>query len=168
MDNYPTVFCETFLVEIKRRLFEECIPRTRQCLQHLNEDQIWYRPNANSNSVGNIVLHLCGNVRQWIGAGLDGQADIRERDKEFAEKGPIPRAVLLAKLNDLEKEVRQVLATVQPKDLLNKRKVQIYEESGLSILVHVVEHFSYHVGQLTYIVKMLQDVDTGYYAGQDL
>jgi len=118
--------------------------------------------------VGNIVLHLCGNVRQWIGAGLDGQADIRERDKEFAEKGPIPRAVLLAKLNDLEKEVRQVLATVQPKDLLNKRKVQIYEESGLSILVHVVEHFSYHVGQLTYIVKMLQDVDTGYYAGQDL
>ena len=168
MDNYPAIFCKTFLTEIKRRLFEECLPRTRQCLQQLNEDQIWYRPNTNSNSVGNIVLHLCGNVRQWIGAGLGGQADIRERDKEFAEKGPIPRAVLLAKLNDLEKEVRQVLATVQPKDLLNKRKVQIYEESGLSILVHVVEHFSYHVGQLTYIVKMLQDVDTGYYAGQDL
>ena len=168
MHNYPTVFCDTFLAEIKRRLFEECLPRTRQCLEQLNEDQIWYRPNANANSVGNIVLHLCGNVRQWIGAGLGGQADIRERDLEFAEKGPIPRAVLLAKLATLEKEVEQVLAAVQPEDLLRKRKVQIYEESGLSILVHVVEHFSYHVGQLTYIVKMLKDVDTGYYAGQDL
>ena len=99
---------------------------------------------------------------------MGGQADIRERDLEFAEKGPIPRAVLLAKLATLEKEVEQVLAAVQPEDLLRKRKVQIYEESGLSILVHVVEHFSYHVGQLTYIVKMLKDVDTGYYAGQDL
>ena len=168
MHNYPTVFCDAFLTEIKRRLFEECLPRTRQCLQQLNEDQIWYRPNANSNSVGNIVLHLCGNVRQWIGAGLGGQADIRERDQEFAEKGPIPRAILLAKLDNLEKEVQQVLAAVRPEDLLRKREVQIYEESGLSILVHVVEHFSYHVGQLTYIVKMLNDVDTGYYAGQDL
>ena len=142
--------------------------RLKKCLGELTEEQIWSRPNENSNSMGNIVLHLCGNVRQWIVAGLGEQIDIRQRQKEFDEKGPIPSAKMLQELDVLMAEVNDILDQVTPEDLLRKRPVQIYEESGLSILIHVVEHFSYHVGQMTYYVKMVKNMDMGYYAGQDL
>ena len=168
MENYPNQLSDVFIEEIRRRLFTECFPRLEQCLHILTEKEIWYRPNANSNSVGNISLHLCGNIRQWIIAGLGGHPDIRERQKEFDEQGPIPVEKLLNLLAILKQDVEVVLNNISPKDLIEKRDVQIYQESGLSILVHVVEHFSYHVGQVTYIVKMLKDVDTGYYAGQNL
>ena len=168
MENYPNQFSYVFIEEIRRRLFIECFPRLEQCLHTLTEKEIWYRPNANSNSVGNISLHLCGNIRQWIIAGLGGHLDVRERQKEFDEQGPIPVEKLLDLLAVLKQDVEVVLNKVDPKDLIEKRDVQIYQESGLSILLHVVEHFSYHVGQVTYIVKMLKDVDTGYYAGQNL
>ncbi len=168
MEHNPNQFSEVFIEEIKRRLFTECFPRLEQCLHTLTEKEIWYRPNANSNSVGNISLHLCGNIRQWVIAGLGGHKDIRERQKEFDEQGPIPLEKLLDLLSVLKKDVEAVLNEVTAEDLIKKREVQIYQESGLSILVHVVEHFSYHVGQVTYIVKMLKDVDTGYYAGQNL
>lgn len=168
MENNPNQFSEVFIEEIKRRLFTECFPRLEQCLQALSEKELWYRPNANSNSVGNISLHLCGNIRQWVIAGLGGHQDVRERQKEFDEQGPIPVEELLDLLAVLKKDVAVVLNQTTSKDLIEKRDVQIYQESGLSILVHVVEHFSYHVGQVTYIVKMLKDVDTGYYAGQEL
>ena len=161
-------FRETFIVEIKRRLFEENVPRLKKCVEALNNTQIWYRPNAHSNSVGNLVLHLCGNVRQWVVAGLGGAEDLRERQKEFDEKGPIHSEKMLQDLDDLMKTVNRVLDRIEATDLLKIYKVQGYEESGISILVHVTEHFSYHVGQMTYIVKMLKDMDMGYYEGQDL
>ena len=167
MENNPNQFSEVFIEEIKRRLFTECFPRLEQCLQALSEKELWYRPNANSNSVGNISLHLCGNIRQWVIAGLGGHQDVRERQKEVDEQGPIPLEELLGLLTILKKDVAVVLNQTTPKDLIEKRDVQIYQESGLSIL-ELVEHFSYHVGQVTYIVKMLKDVDTGYYAGQEL
>lgn len=169
MQDYPTSFRDAFIAEIKRRLFKECIPRLKKCLGELSEAQIWYRPNEHSNSVGNITLHLCGNVRQWVIAGLGRQKDVRERQQEFDEKGPISTELLIQKVEQLMIEVDQVLDATTVEDLLTKRMVQgIFEESGLSILVHVVEHFSYHVGQVTYVVKMLKDIDTGYYAGENL
>ncbi len=168
MEHNPNQLSEVFVEEIKRRLFTECFPRLEQCLDTLTEKEIWYRPNANSNSVGNISLHLCGNIRQWVIAGLGGHQDVRERQKEFDEQGPLPLEELLDLLSVLKKDVEAVLNEVTAEDLVKKREVQIYQESGLSILVHVVEHFSYHVGQVTYVVKMLKDVDTGYYAGQEL
>src|SRR5437867_7915143 len=72
--------------------FEKYLPRIVDCLELLSEEEIWWRPNEASNSAGNLVLHLCGNVRQWIISGLGGEPDTRERDKEFAERGPISRS----------------------------------------------------------------------------
>jgi len=157
-----------FIAEIKRRLFGENIPRLKKCLEKLSDEQIWYRPNNSSNSVGNLVLHLHGNVRQWVVAGLAENRDVRERQKEFDEKGPVPREQMIANMDKLMMEVDQILNQVSSKDLLAIRNVQGYQESGLSILVHITEHFSYHVGQVTYIVKMLKDADMGYYEGHDL
>ena len=162
------IITNLLLSETRRRLFDEGIPRIKKCLNMMTETEIWYRPNPNTVSAGNLVLHLCGNVRQWIVSGIGGQPDVRDRDAEFAEIGPIPTHTLITMLDQLQKDVDAVLNTVTPQELTRMRKVQIYEESGLSILVHVVEHFSYHVGQITYMVKSRKDVDTGYYAGKDL
>lgn len=167
----PTPFHQLhqcILTETRRRLFEESIPRVKKCLSLLSEAETWYRPNAHSNSVGNLLLHLCGNARQWIVSGLGGAADTRRRQQEFDERGPIPQQLLLEQLDRLQQDVEAVLARLQPTDLLATYRVQGFEESGFGILLHVVEHFSYHVGQITYFVKAHKDLDTGYYAGQNL
>lgn len=163
MDNDINAFCEALLKETRRRLFDESFPRLRQSLNTLTEQEIWTKPNANSNSVGNLSLHLCGNARQWIISGLGGVVDERQRQKEFDEKGPIATSQLIELINQLEHDIEDVLQKVRPSDLLNKRKVQTFQETGLSILVHVVEHFSYHIGQITYYVKLRKDIDTAYY-----
>ena len=164
MNNYDKNFRDILISETKRRLFEESVPRLKKCLNQLSEQEIWYRPNDNSNSIGNIVLHLCGNVRQWILSGLGKQNDIRTRQQEFDERGPISTENLIQKVDELMIEVDKVLDSVTPEMLLKNHNVQVYEETGLSILVHVVEHFSYHVGQMTYFVKWRKDMDMSYYS----
>ena len=168
MENQTIALTAAFITEIKRRLFEESMFRLKKCLAELTEEQIWYRPNKASNSVGNLVLHLHGNVRHWIVAGLGKNKDVRERQKEFDEPGPVPVEEMLTDMEQLMTEVDAILNQTTANDLLEVRNVQGYQESGLSILVHITEHFSYHVGQMTYIVKMLKDKDMGYYEGHDL
>lgn len=159
---------EALMAECEFRLFEQSFPRLRKCIDLLSDEQIWHRPNAETVSAGNLVLHLCGNMRQWICSGLGGEPDHRERAHEFSETRPLPKAELLAKLDAIERDAKAVLRRVDPLTLLDKRPVQAYEETGLSCLVHVVEHCSYHTGQITYIVKSRLGVDTQYYAGEDL
>lgn len=155
---------QLLITETKRRLFQEGIPRIKKCLAQLSEAEIWHRPNGNSNSVGNLILHLSGNVRQWIIAGLGKQDDNRKRDTEFEERGPIATDILIQMLDDLIVEVSVILDKTTPRDLTDIHEVQVYQETGLSILVHVVEHFSYHVGQITYFTKWKKDMDTKYYS----
>jgi len=168
MKKQSTALTAALIAEIKRRLFEESMFRLKKCLNELTTEQIWYRPNPSSNSVGNLILHLHGNVRQWVIAGLGKNEDIRERQKEFDEQGLVPVKKMVEDMDLLMVEVEAILDQVTAEDLLEVRNVQGFKESGLSILVHITEHFSYHVGQMTYIVKMLKDKDMGYYEGHDL
>lgn len=154
--------------EAKYRLLEESIPRLRRCLDQLSEEEVWFRPNENTVSIGNLVLHLCGNVQQWLVSGLGGAADHRRRQREFDEPGPLPTTELHQMLDKLDTEIKAVLEGLTSSDLVSEHRVQGYNVSGVSILVHVVEHFSYHVGQVTILVKSRMNVDMGYYAGQDL
>lgn len=149
--------------QVRIRIFQESIPRIKQCLEALSEAEIWYRPNAQSNAVGNLVLHLCGNARQWIVAGLSDQPDTRNRDYEFKEQGPLPTSTLIELLDQTQAEIEGVLTQLHPEDLERIYPVQVFQESGLSILVHVIEHFSYHTGQITYFVKAHKNRGMGYY-----
>lgn len=158
----------SLIKEVNFRLFDECIPRIKNCLGRLTEDQIWWRPNEASNSIGNLVLHLCGNVRQWIISGVGSQEDVRRRSEEFNATGPLPSKTLIELMEQLELDVRPVLADVTAEDLLRIKPVQVYEHTVLTMLVHVTEHFSYHTGQIAWITKMLTSEDLGFYAGQDL
>jgi len=161
-------FGEALLEEAERRLVGESIPRLRACLEQLSDAEIWHRRNDETPSVGNLVLHLCGNGRQWLRAGLLGEEDDRCRDAEFAERGPIPRAELLRRIDRLEETIGAALLAADPADLVRKRPVQVFEESGLSILVHVIEHFSYHVGQIAREVKAVRAADLGFYGDLNL
>ncbi len=156
------------LQECRRRLFDESMPRIRTCLGQMSIDEIWARPNEQTVSAGNLVLHLAGNVRQYVIATLGGSPDVRDRQKEFDATGPMPTADLLAILEQAMTEVSAVLDRIDPSTLLQTHRVQGFVESGLSILVHVVEHFSYHTGQIAYIVKSRKNVDLGFYRGKDL
>ncbi len=159
---------ELLIRETKYRLLEESIPRLHKCLDKLSEAEIWYRPNTNTVSIGNLVLHLCGNVRQWLISGLGGAPDHRERQREFDEPGPLPTSELREKLDKLETDIEAVLEGLSTSDLITERTIQGYKSSGVSILVHITEHFSYHVGQVTVLVKSRKDMDMGYYVGKDL
>jgi uncharacterized damage-inducible protein DinB len=154
--------------ESKRRLLEESLPRIRACLSQLSVDELWRRPNEQTVSAGNLVLHLAGNVRQYILATLGGAEDVRERQKEFDEQGPLPTPELLARLEATMAEAAGVIDRLDSATLLRSYRVQGFVETGLSILVHVVEHFSYHTGQIAYIVKSRKNVDLGFYRGRDL
>lgn len=166
--NTTSPILEDLKAEVERRIFQESIPRIKQCLAQLETKEIWFKANTNSNSVGNLVLHLCGNARQWIVAGMTDQIDQRDRDKEFNETGPIPTETLIQLLDQTQKEVQATLQQLTAADLFKVYQVQGFKEKGLSILIHVVEHFSYHTGQITYFVKLRKNIDTGYYADLDL
>lgn len=154
--------------EFRRRVFEESYERINICLDQLTEDQIWKKPNANTNSIGNLILHLMGNVRQYICSGVGGQKDIRKRDDEFLLSSRCTNQELLEKLSLLKTDVEKVIESLTEEKLLDDYKVQGFDEKGTAIIIHVIEHFSYHIGQVALYTKLLVDRDLGFYAGLDL
>jgi uncharacterized damage-inducible protein DinB len=153
--------------EFKKRLFEESSTRIQKVLSELTDEQIWYTPNNNSNSIGNLILHLCGNVTQWIGNGIGKLPDTRYRAEEFTKLN-VPRHELVEGLVQLELLTMPIIEKLKESDLTQEEVVQGFDETTLSILIHVIEHFSYHTGQIAYIAKMLIDRDLGFYEGLDL
>lgn len=142
--------------------------RLHKCVGMLTHEQLWHRANTNTVSVGNLVLHLCGNVGQWINSTLGEAPDHRQRDAEFSDTGSMDKSALLARLDEVMDLAQRTISGLGQEQLAREHEVQCYKETGVAIIVHVTEHFSYHVGQVTLHTKLLLDVDTGYYAGQDL
>lgn len=154
---------EAFISQAKHHLTRDFLPKLRACVKLLSDEEIWWRANENTNSVGNLLLHLAGNVRQWIIAGMGTAEDTRKRDAEFSARGPIPGKELLEKLESAVTEAVAVLDSVDRTRLLEKRPIQIYDVTGLQAIFHVVEHFSYHTGQIIYITRLLKNVDLKFY-----
>jgi uncharacterized damage-inducible protein DinB len=144
-------------------LRQDFLPKLLHCLNAMTDEQIWWRPNEQSNSVGNLVLHLCGNLKQWIVASLGGQKFHRERDAEFATRATVSRAELIAAIERAVAEVDSVLLDFPLSQLLVQYSVQLYPVSALQAVYHVVEHFSYHLGQILYIYKLQSAADPGFY-----
>lgn len=159
---------DVFVQDIIVRLYEESLPRILKCLNQLNNEQVWWRPNESSNSIGNLILHLNGNVNQWIYAGLGNFPDQRKRQTEFDERNIIDKGEVADLLTDTMQRVKSIIEEISEEELLRTRKVQTFEASGVSILIHVTEHFSYHTGQIAYITKMLMDKSLGFYDGIEL
>lgn len=139
------------------------LPKIERCLEKLSDEQIWWRPNAESNSIGNLILHLCGNARQWIVSGIGAGPDARVRDAEFAQREVITRDELLTLLRSTMSEIETVLRTLHPSTLLDRRQIQGHEVDILEAIFHVTEHFSMHTGQIIMLTKMLTASDLRFY-----
>jgi uncharacterized damage-inducible protein DinB len=137
--------------------------RIESCLGMLTAEQVWARGTQNENAVGNLVLHLCGNVRQWIVTGVGGADDVRQRDQEFSARGGVPAAELAERLRATVAEAVAVLEQVTAERLAQRIVVQQYEVTVLGAIYHVVEHFSGHTGQIIFATKMLTGSDLGFY-----
>jgi uncharacterized damage-inducible protein DinB len=155
-------FTKPLIAQAERVLKQVYLPRIVKCLEGLSPAQIWWRPNPAANSAGNLVLHLAGNVRQWIISGLGGAPDVRQRDKEFAERGPLPRRALVGRLRQTVGEACRVLRKLSAEDLARVYTIQGYRVTGLAAIYHVAEHFSHHAGQIILITKMLAGHDLGF------
>lgn len=150
-----------FLRQARFRLRQDYFIKISAALVELNDEQIWWRPNEASNSIGNLILHLAGNVRQWMIAGVGGATDVRQRASEFAERDQISKNQLMALLTETLEEVDVVLtglerelATVQSDAPLQRECVpQGYAQTVLDAVFHVAEHFSYHTGQIVQLAK---------------
>lgn len=136
--------------------------------KYLEESELWKRPNAASNSIGNLILHLCGNITQYAISSLCSKPDIRDRDLEFATESGLTKRQLLDLLTETINKAKECIASCPVEELLRKREVQGFSLSGLGIVIHVVEHYSYHTGQIAYWTKLLKDKDLKFYEGTDL
>jgi len=143
-----------FLDRARYLLVTEYRTKIRLAVDALPEDSLWWRPNDESNSVGNLLLHLAGNVRQWMVAGVGGASDIRHRAAEFAAHSGPPRAELLAALNQVLDDVERVLGGLTPEALLERRTIQDRDITVLDAIFICVEHFSMHLGQIILIAKL--------------
>lgn len=152
-----------FLARSRYHLADDFLPKLERCLDLLTDDQVWWRPNAESNSIGNLLLHLSGNARQWIVCGLGGAADARDRDSEFAQREIVGRGELMTVMRQTLAEVDATLAAFDPDRLLERRTIQGLEVSALEAILHVVEHFSMHTGQIILLTKLLTATDLHFY-----
>jgi hypothetical protein len=144
------------------------LPRIEKCLAEVTEDEVWLKPGPQAVSIGHLILHLNGNVTQYILSGLAGAPDRRVRDLEFTTEEKRSRAELFKMITATVHAACEVIKKTGKEDLLAARKVQGFDYTGTGIIVHVVEHFSYHVGQISFRVKTMKEIDLGYYAGLDL
>lgn len=162
-DRPETQVSQAFIKNARELLREEYLPKIERCLERLTDEQVWWRSNPESNSIGNLLLHLSGNARQWILAGLGGATDERQRQTEFDERNSIPRSELLSILRTTITDVDNVLAGFDSARLLTMYPIQGTEATALQAIFHVTEHFSMHTGQIILLTKMLANTDLVFY-----
>lgn len=143
----------SFIEQSRALLTHSYLPRIERCVEQLSDDDLSWRANDGSNSISNLILHLAGNVRQWIVSGLGGAADHRERPEEFSLQTQVPREALMNALRTAVREADHVLARLEPKRLTERHVIQGHECHGLEAVYHVVEHFAMHTGQIIFMTK---------------
>jgi uncharacterized damage-inducible protein DinB len=158
---------KAFILQSATFLQSDFFPRIRTVVEPLSDEQVWWRPNDASNSIGNLLLHLDGNVTQWILGGVGGVSVMRDRPREFAERSLIPSAELLTHLHGTIEQAGDVLSRLDPALLLDTRTIQGNDVTILEAVYHVVEHFSMHTGQILMLAKMMTGKDLHLYMFPD-
>jgi hypothetical protein len=152
-----------FLKFSHRKLIDHYWARMQACVTPLSPQEIWWRPNQASNSIGNLLLHLNGNVRQWLVASFNHSPDERDRPAEFATEDGLTAPQLLDRLSATMSEAGDVLKRLTEAELVAPYEIQGYHVTGLDAVYQVVEHFGLHYGQIAYIAKSMSGRDLGFY-----
>lgn len=147
----------TLIEDAKKRLVVAYPAQVKEALQALDDDQLWWRPNPGANSVGNLVLHLVGSTRLFLGKGVGGRDFVRDRDREFSEKGTVSREELLRALDEMADEAASVLDELKPDSLLDVSGRAGQPQSLVALLLRVTHHWSVHCGQILFAAKALRE-----------
>ncbi len=161
MSTHDPVAAE--LLRAARKELLQDMRKIETAVERLTDEQVWARAHETNNSIGNLLLHLAGNVRQWILCGVGGEEDRRDRDAEFDQRDQIPADTLLVNLGGICDAADKVLEAAAEQDLLAKRKIQGYDVTGVMAVFHCVSHFSGHTGQILWAVKQMTGEDLGFY-----
>jgi len=157
------VTAEEIFLKFSVEKLDQLHGRIQDCISRLTPEQLWARGSENQNAVGNLVLHLSGNIRQWIGSGVGGLPDNRQRDAEFDARGGMAAAELAELIKTRVDEVIAIIRAVPAARLTERIRPQGYDVTVLEAIAHVVEHFSMHTGQIILLAKMLTGEDLAYY-----
>jgi uncharacterized damage-inducible protein DinB len=141
-------------IEEARRRLATCQKRIIHCMNQLDDAQVWWRPKESMNSIANLVLHLCGNLEQWIMFGVGGELDLRNRPLEFSERTPLPKEQLNQRLSATVSRADEVLAQVNDAKLLEPRRIQGFEETVFSAIFESLAHFNGHTQEIVYITRL--------------
>jgi hypothetical protein len=133
---------------------ESALERIKHCLGQLNDDQVWHRSQPSLNGIGNLILHLCGNLRQWVVAGVGGVSDVRNRPAEFAERGPIPKEELMHRLEAVVGDAKRILVGVDARQLVEVRRIQEFDVTGVAAIFDSIPHFRGHTQEIKQELKM--------------
>jgi hypothetical protein len=148
---------DVFLDELRDRLLRMYPEQIRACLEQLTDEQLWWRPNDQTNSVGNLLLHLSGNINHYLGRGVAGTGYMRNRKAEFNEKGPVPRVDLIARWESSLETARQAFDSLTPGRLLEMAELGRESQQIARLCIAVTTHYNSHVGQIIYVTKMLKE-----------
>jgi uncharacterized damage-inducible protein DinB len=142
-----------FIEKSRSLITTDYLPKIERCLDRLSDEDTWWRANEASNSIGNLILHLCGNMTMWIIGGVGALPFERHRQLEFDERRKISAADLRNRIRQIVQQADQVMSAVAPEELLSRRKIQGYDVTVLDAIYHVVEHFGMHTGQIITLTK---------------
>lgn len=154
---------DRIFVDFSAKKLTQLASRITDCLARLSEQQIWERGGENENAIGNLALHVCGNVRQWIGSGVGGKPDIRVRDREFSTRRDVTPADLAGRVEATVADAVAIIEKLSPERLRERVVIQNYDVTVFEAVYHVVEHFAQHTGQIQFRTKQLTGADLGYY-----
>jgi uncharacterized damage-inducible protein DinB len=152
-----TDLARALLADVRKRVVSGYPAQVRAALESLTDEQVWGRHNASSNSVGNLVLHVCGSTRHFLGRGVGGSDYRRDRQREFAERGPLPRAQLLAVLEETVADAERTLAAVDPDRLLEVSDRAGDPQTLLALILRTAHHWGVHTGQIVYAAKAMRE-----------
>ncbi len=127
--------------------------KIKHCVNQLTDDQLWWRPSESMNSVANLLLHLCGNLRQWIVSGVGGTADVRERQKEFDERSSAPKTELMQQIEDVVAQAKAALSEMSAEELLRVRRIQGFDVTGMQAIFESVAHFRGHTQEIVHMTR---------------
>lgn len=167
MNSNSTDPIEEFKSQIIFRL-KENTPRIQKCLDLLSEDQIWFQANGETNSIANLILHLSGNIGQYLISSLGEEKDFRNRDLEFSTREGFSKKTLFNKISETCERAILAIENCRPEHFTKSRNVQGFELTGIGICIHAAEHYSYHTGQIALLTKLMLEKDLGFYSDLDL
>jgi hypothetical protein len=133
----------------------DALGKIKHCVDQLDDAKIWSRPQMSLNSIGNLLLHLTGNLTQWIVCGIGGADDHRDRPAEFAERGPIPKSNLIARLESAVVDAGAALERVTGDELVRVRRIQGFDVTGLAAMFQSISHFRGHTQEIVHMTRMI-------------